>query len=87
MSRVLTTLLAASIMAISTAAWAGDAAARSPLADPSPTSADAPVAAWHVSMRQSRNPFGPRRTGHIEAHAGCCEGIFRGRIPCGFRSC
>jgi hypothetical protein len=45
MSRVPTTLLATSIMAISTAAWAGDAAARSPLADPSPTSADAPVAA------------------------------------------
>jgi hypothetical protein len=23
----------------------------------------------------------------VPAHAGCCEGIFRGHTPCGFRSC
>jgi hypothetical protein len=47
MRRVLTTLLATTILAISAGAWAGGAAARSPLADPSPNvpSTDAPVAA------------------------------------------
>ena len=32
-------------------------------------------------------PVRTAKDGHIPVREGCCDGIFKGRIPCGFRSC